>query len=71
METKTQVSARHKEEWARFRETFLKGCPEDLETAKLARACADVLKIYQDGERRAFGFAADEDDNELSIAWNE
>lgn len=71
METKTQVSTRHKEEWIRFRERFLEAALEDESAAKLAKIYADVLKIYQEGERKAFGFCEDEVDNSLSVTWNE
>ena len=71
METKTQVSARHKEEWAAFRARFLEEALTDEAQAKLAKLYADVLKIYQEGERKAFGFCEDEVDNSLTVTWNE
>lgn len=71
METKTQVSSRHKEEWSRFRERFLDSSLNDEGDAKLGKLYADLLRIYQEGERKAFGFCEDEVDNELTIAWNE
>ena len=71
METKTEVSARHKREWARYREMFLESSEMDEGRAKLAKIYADILKVYQEGERKAFGFCEDETDNTLSITWNE
>ena len=70
METKNEMSARHKEEWARFRARYLAGDLEEAE-ARVAKIHADILKVYQEGERKAFGFTDADSDAALSIAWEE
>lgn len=50
------ISERHRKEWANFRKKMLDNLIKkgDIEEAKLAKAIADVLKVYQEGERRAW-----------------
>lgn len=61
-ETKTTISERHRAEWRTFREKILSPVTEaeDLDGAKFAKAYADILKVYQEGERKAWGFAEGE-----------
>lgn len=76
LESKDAVSQRHQREWRAFIDFF--GIPEyaamDLDRAKLAKALADTLKIYQEGERKAYGFA-DADQalpaGPLGVEWEE
>lgn len=70
-ENKNEVSLRHRREWREFRDTFLKNAmlEDNAESAKLAKAIADVLKVYQEGERKAWGFSDQEISEALEIAW--
>ena len=70
-ENKNEVSERHKREWEMFRKSFLSRAMEegDGECAKLAKAVADVLKVYQEGERKAYGFTEEETGEALEIRW--
>lgn len=70
-ETKTQVAMRHKREWARFRVQFIEGERLDEDAAKVAKVFADVLKVYQEGERKAFAFNDEEPDNSMTVGWAE
>lgn len=72
-ETKIQVSLRHRNEWASFRQDILKPAIEarDDAQAKFAKALADILKIYQEGERKAWGFGDGEAEGGLEIGWAE
>lgn len=72
-ETKGQVSARHREEWRQFREEILAPVVDarDDSGAKFARALADILKIYQEGERKAYGFADGEVEGDVSFSWQD
>lgn len=71
MESRAAVSSRHRREWRDFREKVLAEA-QDVESAKYARALADILKVYQEGERKACGFGeGDGADQNLEIAWSE
>lgn len=72
-ENKLKVSLRHREEWRQFRENLLMPPIEDKDEAgaKRAKAFADSLRIYQEGERRAWGFAEGEIDTNLEVAWEQ
>lgn len=73
-ENKSQVSARHRKEWLDFRTLFLEplyGQDPNPELAKTAKGVADILKIYQEGERKAWGFADGEDNGPMEIAWEQ
>ena len=72
-ENKTDVSSRHREEWATFHTELLEPAIQnrDMDAAKFAKAVADILKIYQEGERKAYGFADGECDAVTSISWDE
>lgn len=72
-ESKAEVSARHKREWHDLRVLYVEplyGDDADLEKAKMARALADILKISQEGERKAWGFGEGEDAGPLDVQWN-
>ena len=71
-ENKAQVSQRHRSEWLAFRSELLNPAitNKDLELAKIAKAVADILKIYQEGERKAYGFADGETDLATQICWD-
>lgn len=72
--SKADVFARHKEEWRRFHKSLLARLLEDpdADAAKTAKAIADVLKVYQEGERKAWDFQDDDNrDNTLTFAWEE
>lgn len=68
-ETKTTVSIRHREEWQSFRAEIMAPALESGSDgqAKFAKTCADILKIYQEGERKAWGFADNEVDEDQSL----
>lgn len=71
-ENKAAISARHRAEWRAFREGILAEVRDtrDMEAAKFAKACADILKVYQEGERKAWGFAEGEDAAEAEYVWD-
>ncbi len=73
MGAKQDISGRHREEWRKFREEILYPAIESRNEAevKLARGIADVYKITQEGERKAYGFADGEPDGGLDVAWEE
>lgn len=71
-ESRPEVSARHKAEWREFRESILAPvvAARDEAGAKFARALADILKIYQEGERKAHGFAGEEEaQGDITFEW--
>ena len=72
-ESKSDVSIRHRMEWRAFRESYLNRCMNDIDPdlAKAAKALADLLKVYQEGERKAYDFTEGNTDhnNELQISW--
>lgn len=71
---KNEVSQRHREEWQLFRDRILGPALEtdDADTVKNAKQKADLLKTYQEGERKAHGFADEQGvDESLSIAWED
>lgn len=70
VEDKNAVSQRHRDEWRAFRESFFAAGMTgiDLDDAKLAKAVADILKVYQEGERKAYGFAEVEGGS-ISMGW--
>lgn len=74
-ENRNDVSRRHKKEWQEFREKLLKNimASRDSEEAKTVRALADLLKTYQEGERKAWDFIEQDlsTDNTLHIKWEE
>lgn len=72
-ESKNEVSERHRKEWQTFREKFVEPLYESLDgaLAKEVKALADILKVYQEGERKAYGFSDGEADNGLEVSWEE
>lgn len=71
MESRADVFKRHKEEWAMFKLQFLSGPELSEEKAKAAKTLAEVLKIYQEGERRLYDFFQEDSDSTLNIKWSE
>lgn len=67
------MSARHGEEWRRFREEILMPLYEKVAGGdeKNAKALADILKICQEGERKAhiFGGDGEEADSSLQVCF--
>jgi hypothetical protein len=53
-EKSASVVRMHQAEWEDHRERF-GSVPEDFESGKLAKISAEMLRIRQDGERRAWG----------------
>lgn len=72
-ESRDDVSKRHRDEWKLFRAKFIDPLYSDLDAAKAkeAKALADILKVYQDGERRAYGFSDNDADGKLEVSWDE
>lgn len=71
---KSEMASRHGAEWKRFRDEIL--TPLYLRVAggdeKNAKALADILKICQEGERKAYAFGENEDagaDNSLEVCF--
>ena len=63
--SRTSVTRQHREEWAKQRELSERAVEEqDIELAKLAKLSAEILKIRQEGERRAWGIS---DKNEADL----
>lgn len=72
--SKNDVSQRHKDEWKKFREVQLASLLSnpDADAAKIAKAIADVLKVYQEGERKAWDFNEEQTtDNSITFAWED
>lgn len=71
VETKNDVCEMHKAQWREFRKTQLAEAinSNDPDTAKQAKNIADLLKSYQEGERKAFGFTETETSEPLEVAW--
>lgn len=71
-ETLQEMNRRHKEEWKRFREEVMSVAiaSDDPEQIKAARAKADILKLYQEGERRTCAGEAGLE-TELQITWQD
>lgn len=69
-----EVANRQCYEWDIFCHIWLEAIfqPNALEAAKEAKANADILKVYQEAERRAFGFtdAIDEDDSDIDVSFS-
>lgn len=70
---KNEMSARQGAEWKRFREEILTPLYERVAGGdeKNAKALADILKICQEGERKAFVFGEGEGgcDNSLEVCF--
>ena len=58
----------HKGEWAAHRDRF-GATTEDFEDGKLAKINAEMLKIRQEGERRAHGLDADVGKSDVTVRW--
>lgn len=65
-----EVIARHQQEWADHREQF-GSVPADFGEGKHAKISAEVLKIRQEGERRAWNIENQKDVQpaEITINW--
>lgn len=68
-----RMAARHEEEWRRFREEVLTPLYEKVAGGdeKNAKALADIIKICQEGERKAhvFGGEAGSGDSSLEVCF--
>lgn len=72
--SKADVFQRHKDEWRKFHKTLLAKLIDepDADAAKTAKAIADVLKVYQEGELKAWDYQdTDSQDNSFTFAWEE
>lgn len=58
----------HQQEWADHREQF-GSVPADFEAGKLAKISAEMLRIRQDGERRAHGLDSESSKTDVTIKW--
>lgn len=69
--SKNDVSEIHKKEWQAFRESILIPAADtrDMNEASFAKSIAESIRIAQEGERKAWGFADAEIDTELTIGW--
>ena len=72
---KAAVMQQHRKAWPEIRELHARAVAEqDIELAKLAKVAAEVEKIIQEGERRAWGIQ-DKPEAEISgglrITWQE
>lgn len=74
-ETMTDVSRRHRQEWERYRQDiilplFARVMGGDEKNAK---TLADILKIAQEGERKAWGFGEQTaaTDNTLTVCFED
>lgn len=68
------VVQRHREEWERLRVLVDEALNGDPEAVRLAKTAAEILKIRQEGERRAWGIqdrAETEPCDGLEILWRE
>lgn len=59
---KCEMSAKHAAEWSRFRDEILTPLYQRVAGGdeKNAKALADILKICQEGERKAYAFGEDQ-----------
>lgn len=72
-EEKAAVIYRHRKEWEEHNEIMQHAIAmRDAEEAKFAKLTAEILKIRQEGERKAWGIA-DKEDTEVTggfeISW--
>lgn len=71
--TEQKMALRHEEEWRRFREEVLTPLYEKVAGGdeKNAKSLADIIKICQEGERKAhvFGGATDAADSSLQVCF--
>lgn len=63
-----QIVTLHQQEWADHREQF-GSVPEDFDAGKLAKISAEMLKIRQEGERRAHGLDTDTSRTDVTVKW--
>jgi hypothetical protein len=63
-----QIVTLHQQEWADHREQF-GSVPEHFEAGKLAKISAEMLRIRQDGERRAHGLDNDTARTDVTVKW--
>lgn len=69
-----KISVRHEAEWRRFREEILSPLYNKVAGGdeKNAKALADILKICQEGERKALLFGGDTaQDNSLQVCFED
>jgi hypothetical protein len=59
----------HQSEWEDHRERF-GSVPEDLEAGKLAKISAEMLRIRQDGERKAWGLDSGQTQGDVVLHHN-
>ncbi|MFN7197602.1 MAG: hypothetical protein ACK4MJ_10585, partial [Hylemonella sp.] len=62
------VVRRHQAEWEDHRARF-GSVPADFEDGKLAKISAEMLRIRQEGERRAWGLDADAAKADVVVKW--
>lgn len=62
------VVERHRQEWNEHRARF-GSAPASFEDGKLAKISAEMLRLRQDGERRAWGLDADTAKADLIVKW--
>lgn len=67
------MASRHKAEWALFRESVMRPAldSQDPERVKLAKLMADLLKAYQEGERKTEEVSAEPGEKVISIGWRQ
>lgn len=73
-ETMSGVSRRQRDEWERFRKEIIAPLFERVTGGdeKNAKTLADILKIAQEGERKAWGFADNSpQDNSITVCFEE
>ena len=70
VEIRADVLDRHRADWAEHRNHFtVAGIAKDFELGKSAKITAEMLKIRQEGERKAFGLDEQQStDNKTSLA---
>lgn len=63
-----KVIERHQEDWEAHRKKF-GAIPADFETGKHAKISAEMLRIRQDGERRAWGLESEQAKPDVVVKW--
>ena len=75
VETVADVSRRQRREWERFNHEIIQPLFERVTGGdeKNAKTLADILKIAQEGERKAWGFGSESaaPDNEIIVSFEE
>ena len=75
LETVAEVSRRQREEWRKFRDSVIEPLFARVTEGdeKNAKTLADILKIAQEGERKACGFAdaSAAQDNAITVCFEE